>query len=187
MLATLVEERLSETKGRLGLMVGFGLNATLLVAWLLSTILFRTNSSANYIWGYACSNEGMDNSFVSYSAICEREVLPCLYTVNANSEKTISWVLSIVATALEVFIIIFYLLTALDYSAVKSSEEEALRISEMRMSVHRTMTGRAARRADYNRRKPSKKALRKGWEVGGKLGTPKINIVEDTSLQDQPV
>jgi hypothetical protein len=57
------------------------------------------------------------------------------------------------------------------YQAIKAGREEALRISEMRKSVHRTMTGN-------NRLRPSTRIHQRGWEAGADgTSIPRINII----------
>jgi hypothetical protein len=58
------------------------------------------------------------------------------------------------------------------YSSVKNAEEEAWRKSDMRMSVHRTMTGHTPKT------RHKKKVSKKGWEAGAQgVEAPKINVL----------
>lgn len=69
-------DKLSETKGRLGLLINFGLNLILFVAWSTAVAIFKANSSTQFVWGFACSHQGTNNPLVSYDFICNREVCP---------------------------------------------------------------------------------------------------------------
>jgi hypothetical protein len=69
-------DKLSETKGRRGLLINFGLNLILFVAWITAVAIFKANSSTQFVWGFACSPPGTNNPLVSYDFICSREVYP---------------------------------------------------------------------------------------------------------------
>ena len=73
-LCLLFVDRLSETKTKLGLGVNFGLNLIFLVIWVLAIILFKVNSSTQFVWGYACNLAGFQNRLLDYQEICSREV-----------------------------------------------------------------------------------------------------------------
>ena len=61
-------------------------------------------------------------------------------------------------------------MTFVRYQAYQAEKEEARRKAEMRLSVHRTMTGRGTRGYSGRGR------VRKGWEAGGEMVRPVINV-----------
>jgi hypothetical protein len=78
--------------------------------------------------------------------------------------------MSIIAAILESAVLIVFLLTYQIYYSVQSAKEEAERISDMRKSVHRTMTGSG--------RMAIAKGRLRGWEAGADgMGTPRINVI----------
>jgi hypothetical protein len=165
-LCLLFVDKVSETKSKLGLWVHFCLNLVFLVVWVLAIVLFKVNSSADYVWGFACTLEGFQNRLVDYQAICSREVL----FFSCRLTKTGTWAITIIAAAIEVAILVLYLLTFIRYQAVLTEREERLRRDEMRRSVHRTMTGLGGPSSNRSRRK--------GWEAGRDgVITPKINVI----------
>src|SRR5271170_5985954 len=74
LMGNFVVTKLSEAKGGIGLYVNFCVNLVLLVTWTVAIILFRLSSSTEFTWGYLCSQPGVNNSFVAYDPICDREV-----------------------------------------------------------------------------------------------------------------
>lgn len=82
-----------------------------------------------------------------------------------------TWGFITTATVLELIIFISYFITFRRYQAIKAEREEALRISEMKKSVHRTMTGNNGLRL-------SARGHQRGWEAGADgTSTPRINII----------
>jgi hypothetical protein len=78
--------------------------------------------------------------------------------------------MSIIAVVLESVVLVLFLLTYHVYYTVQSAKEEAQRISDMRKSVHRTMTGSG--------RMSTAKGKLRGWEAGADgMGTPRINVI----------
>jgi hypothetical protein len=66
--------------------------------------------------------------------------------------------------------LIGFILTFIRYQAYQAEKAEARRKAEMRLSVHRTMTGRGSKRYSGNKR------ISRGWESGGETVTPVINV-----------
>lgn len=73
------------------------------------------------------------------------------------------------SSAVESGVSIAFILTFLRHQSYQAEKAEARRKAEMRLSVHRTMTGRGSKRN-------SGKRISQGWESGGENVRPVIAV-----------